>query len=367
MNHGLRSALVLAGTRSDLTLIACQLLSARGLRASVAGVPPSRLLKLSRSCAGAAVIAQTREELEAAGPRVIEGALAAARSCSADLVFAADVPGAVLAGRLKPHMPRTAFFPFPEEGSLRRLEDKWAFYRLVQELGLPTPRTWRLERAADAAGLTLPLMLKAPDLAGGRGIHRVQDAATRDALLGGSDPNLRYPMLAQEFLPGGDVGLSLLAHEGRLVSWCVQAHRSTGTDFILDERVVEMGRRIVEATRYSGLANIDMLYEDESRSAAKLIEFNPRFWLSIHRSLGLAVDFLGRGLALAVGAAPDPFREETTGSCETLWRVAQRKLAGSALTGCDQALWGLAQSDPVPFTVRVLQSRLAGLGGRGYV
>lgn len=359
----LRRALVLMGDRDDdLALVACGQLRAHGLEVAVGGVAGAgTLLRLSASVRRLARVAESREAMEEAGPAVLEAASALARDWRAELVFGADIPGALLADALRPRLPGVAFYPSPGAATLRRLDDKWSFHGLLREHGLPTPRTWRVESLEQALALPRPLILKPERLGGGRGVHRVDDEAALRRLLGGGDPDLRLPVLAQEFVDGEDVDLSFLAVDGRLDCWAVQVRHGDRTlEYLADERVVELGRRLAAAARYTGLAHVDMRYVDRARSGVSIIECNPRLWMSSPQTLGLGIDFVGRGLALAAGAAPAPFREGATGRCADLGPVLSRRLRGKPVTACEKAFLSHALSDPLP----VLFRRLCTAAGR---
>lgn len=300
-----KHALVLASLE-NLALTMIRTLSGKGIKVTVAGAGPGRLLRLSRHCSSYEQIAADGAELAAAPERALERAVFLARERGADLVIPVDVPGALFAGSLRARLPDLPFFPFTEAGTLRVLDNKWSFYGFLKKHGLPAPRTWLLENAGQARALSFPLVLKPLSEAGGAGVAVVGDEAGRDARLASAQH--RFPTLAQEYLPGEDVSLSFLADRGRLLAWAAHMRRRDGSvDYVADERVVELGRRIAAASAYTGIANVDMRYDGPARDRVLVLECNPRFWGTYKYTLGLGIDFLERGLALMEGREAAPF------------------------------------------------------------
>lgn len=295
-----KHALVLASLE-NLALTVIRTLAAKGIKATIAGEGPGRMLRLSRHCS---------EYVRVSGAD-LERAARLARERGIDIVIPVDVPGALCAASLRPRLPDVPFFPSAAPEALAVLDDKWRFYGLLREQGLPAPRTWLLESSAQALGLPLPLVLKPLSEAGGVGVTVARDAAARDARLAGGVPHHRFPTLAQEYLDGEDVSMSFLADRGRLLAWSAHRHRPEGIDYVDDESVFEIGRRIAAATGYTGVANVDMRRDGRGRLVA--LECNPRFWGTYKYTLGLGIDFLERGLALMEGRPPEPFSGPPTG------------------------------------------------------
>lgn len=299
--------------RENLALTMIRTLSAKGIKVTIGGAGRGLILRLSRHCSAYYKLAETGAEYASAPEAAVERAAGLARARGIDLVVPVDVPGALFAAALKAKLPDLAYFPSPPPETLRLLDNKWTFYGFLREHGLPTPRTWLLENAGQARDLPLPLVLKPLSEAGGVGVDIVRDAAARDARLAGTAACHRFPTLAQEFVDGEEVSLSFLADRGRVVAWSIHMHLEGGAkEYIEDGRIVELGRRIAAACAYTGLANIDMRY-DLGRRNVLVIECNPRFWGTFKYTLGLGIDYLERGLAMAEGRPPGPFDLVPTG------------------------------------------------------
>ncbi|PIR17231.1 MAG: hypothetical protein COV48_08855, partial [Elusimicrobia bacterium CG11_big_fil_rev_8_21_14_0_20_64_6] len=116
-----------------------------------------------------------------------------------------------------------------------------------------------------------------------------------------------------EYIEGEDVDLSFLADHGRLLAWAVQVRSPGGViRYIDDERAVDIGRRVAEASSYTGLAHIDMRYAGPARESIQVIECNPRFWGTYKYTLGLGISYFERGLALLEGLEALPFERAPT-------------------------------------------------------
>ncbi len=342
-----KHALVLT-TLENLALTMIRTLAAKGIKATVAGAGPGRLLRLSRHCSAYVPVARGGAEYAQARDQALERAARLARERGADLVVPVDVPGGMFAEKLKARLPGPAFFPSASSESLRLLDDKWTFYGLLQKHGLPAPRTVLLENAAQARGLPFPLVLKPLREAGGAGVCVARDAAARDARLGGSSPH-RFPTLAQEYVSGEDVSLSFLADRGRLLAWAAHMRRPDGAvDYVSDERVVELGRAIARAAAYTGVANVDMRYDGPGRDRVLVLECNPRFWGTYKYTLGLGVDFLERGLALAAGRDAEPFPGAPRAVVPGLFAAVKRLARGRPVPSASRPYLRQKLGDPVP-------------------
>ena len=192
--------------------------------------------------------------------------------------------------------------PMPPTELLRMLNDKWRFSRFLQQNGLPFPPSRLLERPEDARSLDLPfpVIVKPLDLDAGRGVARCDTREDVQAYL--KRPDAALPLLVQEYVPGADVGLGLLVREGEILAWTIQRQRPEGggVEFIADAGILEIGRQIVRACRYDGIAHFDLRL-DERDGTAKVLECNPRFWASLPFCSLAGVNFADLGIRLALG------------------------------------------------------------------
>lgn len=272
-----------------------------------------------------------------------------------DLVIPGDLVSGLALAEIKGRL-QVPVFPVASPELLQTLHDKWRFYNLLVSLGLPSPRTRRLEPGGsiDALGIDGPVIAKPP---ASEGHDRVVKFDTREAFAAmvARPDSSRIPWLVQDFIPGSDIDLSVLASEGRLVAWTIQSDVPPASKlFQTDERVLAIGERILEATKYDGVAHFDMRIDERSGDVF-VIECNPRFWGSLPHSIWSGVNFVEMGCCLALGQPLPPFCPAIGLSSHE--GFAPRRLLRAALGGhlapegmspASRASWKQMHVDPLP-------------------
>ncbi|HEX7652629.1 MAG TPA: ATP-grasp domain-containing protein [Verrucomicrobiae bacterium] len=183
------------------------------------------------------------------------------------------------------------------------LDNKWALARFLQSHHLPVPRTWRVESEEQLSGLDLPypVIVKPVQLENRQGVKQIDSLTAAVAHLREPHPAHRLPLLFQEYIPGTDVDLSILANHGEVVDWTIQQWVKPGTlRFIDDEAILGLGRQLAAACRFHGLAHFDLRRDDRDGSV-KVLECNPRFWATLRESMWNGTNFVARGIQLATG------------------------------------------------------------------
>ncbi len=196
-------------------------------------------------------------------------------------------------------------YPMPRRELFDALFDKASFSALAARDQLPHPPTRVVRTPRDAASIDIdpPYVIKPCWGEGGHLVSRAEDRAscaerTAHAFAGGC-----ARAIVQSFVPGQDVDLSLLADDGRIVAHSVQrnlgrvdGHRRI--EVFEHDGVLDIGRRLCEATSYTGIAHLDMRIDERSGEPV-ILECNPRFWASAEQSARLAgVNFLALGLGI---------------------------------------------------------------------
>jgi predicted ATP-grasp superfamily ATP-dependent carboligase len=186
--------------------------------------------------------------------------------------------------------------------------DKLAVARVAQRIGVLTPRT-RQPRAIqelDDAGSEVgyPLVIKAA-LEGPTGVAYVsapeQLRPTYEAYL------QRYrwksealPFLQQRIIgPGFGVFATyqngrcrrVLAHR-RIREFPISGGASTCAELYDDPALLELGRRLLDALAWHGVAMVEFKL-DAAQQAYYLLEVNPKFWGSLDLALAAGADFPG--------------------------------------------------------------------------
>lgn len=151
--------------------------------------------------------------------------------------------------------------------------------------------------------MTFPLVVKPLYGESSHGIIRAQRLEDIRAHLAKGGRRAQFPLVVQEYAPGFDADLSLLARNGEVICHLLQSRRNPcSLEFFTDERLLEIGRRVVRGANYTGVANID-LRVDQSTGDVRVLECNPRFWHTLQAALWAGIHFVEAGFALAAGGS----------------------------------------------------------------
>ncbi len=183
--------------------------------------------------------------------------------------------------------------------SISLVTPKDHFAQLVEREHLPAPRTWIIPNRPAleelAPQMTYPLIVKPSDGAGGRGVSLAptkEEAMATVMALGFS------PMpLFQVPVPGQDYCVAVLANEGRLEA--IMAYRNLTTfprkagagavrETVDAEPFREAAQKVLAATAWTGLAEIDFRWTGDLADQPQIIEVNARFWAGIFHSIQLS-------------------------------------------------------------------------------
>lgn len=218
-----------------------------------------------------------------------------------DAVVACDMCASALVDSLRVHLRHVKLFPVSGADALDRLHNKWRFARLLMSGRVATPETRLLVSRTDLRAPSLhrhhfPLVVKPLDREGGTGVRVVHDACALEAHVASGRPHCRLPLVAQRFIQGKDIDLSVLAADGEVIAWTIQTWVDRTTlGFSDDPDVLALGEQVVRLARYSGVAHFDMRRE-EGTGRAYIVECNPRFWMTLQVSLWHGVNFVDAGL-----------------------------------------------------------------------
>jgi len=186
--------------------------------------------------------------------------------------------------RYRDRLPIDADLFCAEFDTLARLHDKLSFTRMCSELGVRVApwelATSRVELDAATRHFTDGFFARPAFSRGGIDLFTDRGPLAGAVCLGDCSPTTANPWLVQPFLQGEDRCSFAIAQHGRLVAHVAYVHPRTidhagGIVFesITDAEIVEVCRRVVEATGYHGQLAFDFI-----RGADGLItiECNPR-------------------------------------------------------------------------------------------
>ncbi len=301
------------------TLAATRTLGRGGHRVFTAGDLPESLAAASRHCAGH--YPYPSPVRDPAG--FVRAVVAAAGQCDAELLLPMTEISTLLLTEARAQLPPGCRLPFPDNGAVATAANKAAVLELAGELGVPIPRTVRIEshEHGDRLGATLeyPAVLKSgrSRVWNGRewlstSVCYVRDARELQVRLAAMPPEV-FPVLAQERIDGPGVGVFLCCHSGRVVAQF--AHKrlrekppSGGQSVLCESAPVEpaaldYAARLLERLDWEGVAMVEFK-RDLRDGSLKLMEINGRFWGSLQLAIDAGVDFPKLLVALREGSPP---------------------------------------------------------------
>lgn len=208
----------------------------------------------------------------------------------------------------------------PAAATMATFNDKWNLTRLLTALELPCPESSWIGGRHNLldAGLPYPIITKPLDRWASVGFQIHASRAALAATLERGQLHADFPLIAQRYVPGWDVGASFLAQRGRLVAFSVFQHRRRGERvFYADARVRGYLERFVEGCHYTGVGHLDLRYDPE-RDDYRILELNPRFWASLLYAANAGLNYPDLLLKLDAGL-PSRVLTATPGSVRLAW------------------------------------------------
>jgi predicted ATP-grasp superfamily ATP-dependent carboligase len=294
-----------------------------------------------------------------------------------DVILPVGEEGVLFASSEREHLAELAALPpLPGIDSLQTARNKWQLNQFACRHGLPVPDSTLVSRDPGfdqaMAELPYPVLLKPTSLTDGQGIMRFETPVDLRRFLEEHNGRVhRDRYLVQAYVPGFDIGLSVLCKDGQILAHTIQRGIITAAErfgplmameFIRQDDVLETGRRLLAALRWNGVAHIDFRY-DTRDARAKIIEMNARYWGSLLGSLVAGVNFpylaclAAQGISFPAPAYRPSHYVYTTTVLKEAWRWSMGK---SMLKGFTFEETGLRffLADPLPEIVKRLQEKL---------
>jgi predicted ATP-grasp superfamily ATP-dependent carboligase len=254
--------------------------------------------------------------------------------------------------------------PIPGLAALSTATNKWSLAQFASEQSLPIPASLLVTLDDDFYGrlstLEYPVVLKPHLGAGGKGIKTFRTPSDLQTYLRSQDgEQIKNKYLLQSYVPGFDLGLSVLYHESQLLAFTVQQGLMTdypgqlkAMKFVTREDALEVGHKLLSALNWSGVAHVDMRH-DSRNGQVKVLEVNGRYWGSLIGSLVAGVNFPYLACLTALGVPfPMPtyrlskFTHTQTAAKEYLRRLLGKDELGEFSFG--ETGWIFFLDDPLP-------------------
>jgi predicted ATP-grasp superfamily ATP-dependent carboligase len=208
------------------------------------------------------------------------------------MVVPADYESTLLLARTRGLACRARICAMPEATTLRRLNDKWQFTCLLDRLGLPCPRSELVVSPEALAGTRLgfPIVTKPTNRWAGVGFQIHRTAAELARTLTEGRLAAAFPLLAQRYVRGVDVGFGFLAKRGRLVACTAFEHTFRGRRHFDAPSLRSFVEVLIEESGYHGVGEVDARV-DPRTGEYRLFELNPRFWASLLHTANGGLNF----------------------------------------------------------------------------
>lgn len=197
-------------------------------------------------------------------------------------------------------LPEKLIF-LPELKSFENAIDKGILSEHLNHHGIPGPKGQLVAAATDLKkidALRFPVIAKpTTGYGGGKHIHVFHSLRKVENYF--RDTNFFCPHIVQEYIVGYDIDCSVLCKNGQILAYTIQKGNvwektqfspACGVAFLDEPRLYEIVARLIKSLHWSGIAHIDLRF-DEKDNNFKIIELNPRFWLSVEASLRAGVNF----------------------------------------------------------------------------
>ena len=195
-------------------------------------------------------------------------------------------------------------FPVPSVESYCVLNDKWQFYRLCQDNRVPVPGTkffndkYALRESLQEKKKRIVVKPTTEGYSAG-----IVFANGKAGLAKPIFDNSAYqfkPLIAQEFIEGTDIDLSVLAWKGEIQKAAIQIRINKDIIFVENSEILEFAQKLIRVTNYCGVAHFDARIS-AADGTLYFLECNPRFWGTIHAALFCGLNFVAEGLRVAEG------------------------------------------------------------------
>jgi len=284
-----------------------------------------------------------------------------------DVILPVDQPAIRVLSKHRDHIPDSVHTsPLPPLESFDTAANKWTLADHLNRHHIPTPRTLLFRQddafATELSSIPFPVLTKSLDGKGGRGIQYWEN---KSDLMGHLErygkPN---QLIVQKFIRGHFAGCNVLCHNGKILAHTAQKgllpprHRfghPEDIQMVVDDNILEIVKQLMASLNWSGVANIDLCYDEEERQY-KILEINPRFWGTMLGSLIVGVNFpylaslAGMDVSFPIPAyKPKPY----LGGIGAIKFITRRKLPiTDPPLRIEDSIISHFLSDPLPMIVR---------------
>lgn len=225
-----------------------------------------------------------------------------AKQLKVDIILPIDQPTIRLISMYREEVQSVASLPpLAPPDTIDIASDKWRLTEILTKARIPFPKTILFQgEAVDEHKLTqlsFPVLTKPLDSAGGTGIKFFDNLSSLIAYL--NHETHPKKLVIQSFVRGYDLICNVLCQDGEIKAHTIQRGIRPGAkrfeppssyEFIRQEQVYNNTEKLMRALKFSGIACIDLRY-DEVKNETAVLEVNPRYWGSVVASLAAGINF----------------------------------------------------------------------------
>jgi len=190
--------------------------------------------------------------------------------------------------------------PMAESEKIEMSNNKWKIYEYIENKGLSVLPTVFIGKAGedindslDLDSIEFPALLKPTSQKGGDGIVRVEKSSELKRMWHDKRIIKGQQYILQKFIDAERFSLSVCCKDGEIIAYTLQHvllpsknpyQPGKTVEYVYDEKVFEVGKKLFKAMKWNGIADIDLLV-DKRDQEIYVLEFNPRLWQSLLGSL----------------------------------------------------------------------------------
>lgn len=208
--------------------------------------------------------------------------------------------------------PRVRIVPLPNLSTFDIANNKWNLYQHCVQAKIFVPRSYHTYelRENNEKIEKYPLVTKPLEgFGGGLGISLIHNQEELRHFLSRN----KEPRIFQNYIKGYDIDCSLLAINGKIMSYTIQRgiiqndnsfKPSKGIIFEENQVLFDLVQNLIASLQYTGIAHIDLRF-DTVEKTYKILEINPRIWLTIMGSYKAGINFVLQWIEAAYHIFPE--------------------------------------------------------------
>lgn len=189
--------------------------------------------------------------------------------------------------------------PLPSITSYKNAIEKSRLNIFLNDSGIQTPNTINFPSnnflINVEKNLSFPVLIKPSIGQGGEGIFKINTFNEFKRVF----KEKQGEFILQEYIDGFDIDCSVLCSNGEILTHTIQKcyisannpfNQQLGVEFLDNEEVYKIVKKLMSTLDWSGVAHIDLRYDNKSKTY-KIIEINARFWGSVEASRVAGINF----------------------------------------------------------------------------